>query len=175
MRYARIEGIGIIPYWEWSKLAPQPTPLCAGRDPDYNPCNAVLTFCAEDSTAVSPYFAVRLGVSEHIPDCNHANHVDPDTARGQAEYTTTSAAGGHTTVTVHDVTTEGPDPEPLQPDGTWRRVITYTRTVRTRSPETETSRRTGALYLTLAASPDTGQWLITRAIATAEYDAAQTD
>lgn len=78
MRYARIEGIGIIPYWEFNKLAPQPTPLCAGRDPDYNPCNAVLTFCAEDSTEVSPYFAVRLGISEHIPDCNHANHVDPD-------------------------------------------------------------------------------------------------
>ena len=53
-------------------------------------------------------------------------------------------------------------------------MITYTRTVRTRSPETETSRRTGALYLTLAAS-HTGQWLITRATAPAEYDAAQTD
>ena len=78
MRYARIEGIGIIPYWEFNKLDPQPTPLCAGRDPDYNPCNAALTFCAEDSTEVSPYFAVRLGISEHIPDCNHANHVDPD-------------------------------------------------------------------------------------------------
>lgn len=145
-----------------------------------------------DPDAVATAYTITLGTWDSTIDGSaaHATHraaiftttgrtdpdtTDPDTARGQAEYTTTSAAGGHTTVTVHDVTTEGPDPEPLQPDGTWRRVITYTRTVRTRSPETETSRRTGALYLTLAASPDTGQWLITRATATAEYDAAQTD
>ncbi len=78
MRYARVEGIGIISYWEFRRLTPRPTPLCAGRDPDNNPCNAVLTFCAEDSAKVTPHFAVRLKGVKHITDCNLANHVDPD-------------------------------------------------------------------------------------------------
>ena len=102
----------------------------------------------------------------------HPDTSDPDTARGQAEFTNTWQADSQATCKIHSVTSEGLSPAPLQPDGTWRRVVSYTRTVRTRADSKTPIVRNGQVFLTLARDPASGQWLITQASAPSETDAS---
>ena len=98
---------------------------------------------------------------------------DPDTARGQGEFTRAAAGDGYSAVSVDALTTEGgPSPNPRQDDGSWHRIVTHTRTVRTRSPEAVISQRTGTTRLTLTRAPGTGQWLITQATLIEEHDSS---
>ena len=95
---------------------------------------------------------------------------DPDTARGQAEFTNAAAGDGYTTISIDALTTEGgPSPNPHQADGSWHRLVTHTRTVRTRNPNAVVSQRTGTTRLTLTREPSTGQWLITQATLIEEH------
>ena len=61
-------------------------------------------------------------------------------------------------------------PDPLQPDGTWRRIVTYTRTVHTRADGGTPYVMSGAWYVTLAVDPATGQWLVRELKTSAETD-----
>jgi len=98
---------------------------------------------------------------------------DPDTARGQGEFTRAAAGDGYSAVSVDALTTEGgPSPNPRQDDGSWHRIVTHTRTVRTRSPEAVISQRTGTTRLTLTRAPGTGQWLVTQATLIEEHDSS---
>lgn len=98
---------------------------------------------------------------------------DPDTARGQSEFTRAAAGGGYSAVNIDALTTEGgPSPNPRQDDGSWHRIVTHTRTVRTRNPEAVISQRTGTTRLTLTRAPSTGQWLITQATLIEEHDSS---
>ncbi|WP_139738238.1 hypothetical protein [Actinomyces wuliandei] len=96
--------------------------------------------------------------------------TSPDTPRGDAEYTTTWQHDSYTDVTIDALGTESPHGRPLQPDGTWRRAVTYTRTVHTRTDGATAYQRQGTLFLTLATDPATGQWLVTTATPTSERD-----
>ncbi|AYD89185.1 hypothetical protein D5R93_02330 [Actinomyces lilanjuaniae] len=100
--------------------------------------------------------------------------TDPDTTRGDAEYTTTWQQDSYTDVTIDALGTESPHGRPLQADGTWRRTVTYTRTVRTRTDGAAAYQRQGTLFLTLATDPATGQWLVTTATPTSERDTEAT-
>lgn len=98
---------------------------------------------------------------------------DPDTARGQSDFIRADAGDGYSTVSVDALTSEGgPSPNPRQDDGSWHRIATYTRTVRTRSPETIISQRTSTTRLTLTRVPSTGQWLVTQATLIEEHDSS---
>lgn len=98
---------------------------------------------------------------------------DPDTARGQGEFTRAAAGDGYSAVSIDALTTEGgPSPNPRQDDGSWHRIVTHTRTVRTRSPEAVISQRTGTTRLTLTRAPGTGQWLVTQAALIEEHDSS---
>ena len=96
--------------------------------------------------------------------------TDPDTARGFPEFANTWQAESYTSVEIHFVSNEGTNPDPLQPDGTWRRVVTYTRTVHTRADGGTPYVQSGAWYVTLAVDPATGQWLVRELKTSAETD-----
>ena len=96
--------------------------------------------------------------------------TDPDTARGFPEFANTWQAESYTSVEIHSVSNEGTNPDPLQPDGTWRRVVTYTRTVHTRADGGTPYVQSGAWYVTLAVDPATGQWLVRELKTSAETD-----
>ena len=88
---------------------------------------------------------------------------DPDQARGQAEFTTTWKRESYTTVKINSVTSETSDGDPQQSDGSWQRVVNYTRTVHTRTDSETPYVVQGFVYVTLDLDPDSGQWLITQA------------
>ena len=121
------------------------------------------------NTAYAPHRAAIFTTSGRTsPDTS-----DPDTARGQAEFTRAAADGGYSAVSVDALTTEGgPSPNPRQDDGSWHRLVTHTRTVRTRSPETVISQRTGTTRLTLTRAPGTNHWLVTQATLVEEHDSS---
>ena len=124
---------------------------------------------ADASTAYATHRAAILTTNGRTsPDTS-----DPDTARGQNEFTRAAAGDGYATVSVDALTAEGgPSPNPRQDDGSWHRIVTHTRTVRTRSPEAVISQRTGTTRLTLTRAPGTGQWLITQATLIEEHDSS---
>ena len=107
------------------------------------------------------------------------NPSDPDTARGQVEHVTTWRLDSYTSVEIHSIVTEGMPvddmpPDPLQPDGTWRRIVTYTRTVHTRADGGTPYIKSGVWFLTLAIDPASGQWLIVDLKTTLETDLSPT-
>ena len=118
----------------WDALPIDPATL-DWTDPDTVAAAYVITLGTWDSAVdASTAYATHRAAIFTAAGRTSPDTTDPDTARGQADYTATADAGGHTTVTIHDVATEGgPSPEPLQPDGTWQRVVTYTRTLATRT------------------------------------------
>ena len=121
------------------------------------------------STAYGPHRAAILTTNGRTsPDTS-----DPDTARGQNEFTRAAAGDGYATVSIVSLTSEGgPSPNPRQDDGSWHRIVTHTRTVHTRTPETIISQRTGTTRLTLTRAPGTGQWLVTQATLIEEHDSS---
>lgn len=89
--------------------------------------------------------------------------TDPDQARGQAEFTTTWQQDSYATTTINSVTTESMTGDPQQEDGSWQRVVDYTRTVHTRNDNKTPYVMEGFLFVTLNLDSQTGQWLITQA------------
>lgn len=106
-------------------------------------------------------YAARRAQIFSVQGRTNPNPNDPDYAKGQAEHVTTWKLDSYTSVEINSIATEGMSPEPLQPDGTWRRVVTYTRTVHTRADGGTPYIKTGAWFLTLAIDPASGEWLIT--------------
>ena len=82
--------------------------------------------------------------------------TDPDTARGVAEFANTWQAESYTCVEIHSVSTEGVNAAPLQPDGTWRRIVTYTRTVHTAPTGRDPLRRVRCLVRDPGCRPGNG-------------------
>lgn len=158
----------------WDILPVDPAALDF-TDPDAVATAYVITANTWDSaTDRSGAYATRRAAILTSQGRAHPDTTDPDTARGQAEFTNTWQAGSYTTCKIHSVTTEGLNGSPLQPDGTWRRVVSYTREVHTRADGKTPIRRTGSIFLTLAPDPSSGQWLITQASTASETDASPT-
>lgn len=101
-------------------------------------------------------YAMRRAYIYHTPFTTPiSTWPDPDMAKGQGEFLPLVPARAHTTVSIDSVETEGLSPNPLQPDGRWLRVVTYTRTV----SGNEAKATQGYAFLTLS-KDESGRWQV---------------
>lgn len=101
-------------------------------------------------------YAMRRAYIYHAPFTTPiSTWPDPDAAKGQGEFLPLVPARAHTTVSIDSVETEGVSPNPLQPDGRWLRVVTYTRTV----SGNEAKATQGYAFLTLT-KDESGRWQV---------------
>lgn len=101
-------------------------------------------------------YAMRRAYIYHAPmNPPVSTWPDPDAAKGQGEFLPLVPARAHTTVSIDSIETEGVSPNPLQKDGRWLRVVTYTRTV----SGNETAPTQGFAFLTLT-KDESGRWQV---------------
>ena len=161
--------------WLDSDVLPVDPATLDWSDPDAVARAFVITANTWDSRVdVSGSYAWRRAQIFEETGRTDPDPTDPDTARGFPEFANTWQAESYTSVEIHSVSNEGTNPDPLQPDGTWRRVVTYTRTVHTRADGGTPYIKSGVWFLTLAIDPASGQWLIVDLKTTLETDLSPT-
>lgn len=146
------------PTVQWLPSLPDPTTI------DRTDADAVATAhtitkqtwdASTDTTTA--YAAIRASVYE-TPALAATHTPDPDNEKGQTDFLPLIPHRARTTTTIIRTTTEGRDPNPLRPDGTWQRAITWQRTYSDGSHPPVT----GTSFVTLTRAPD-GTWAVSAA------------
>lgn len=146
------------PTVQWLPSLPDPTTIDR-TDADAVATAHTITRQTWDASAdtTTAYAAIRASVYE-TPALAATHTPDPDNEKGQTDFLPLIPHRAHTTATIIRTTTEGRDPNPLRPDGTWQRAITWQRTYSDDSHPPVT----GTTFVTLTRAPD-GTWAVSAA------------